>query len=149
VRSAPRGLVVRVSLLFGPSVVGRPTFFDDQVTAARTGKAVALFMDEWRTPLSLKSAASALVALAQSEEAGILHLGGPERMSRLEMGERLAAFLRVDPSFIRAVRREESPSEESRPRDTSLDSSHWRALYPDHPWPSWEAALAEFFVTSQ
>jgi len=148
VRSAPRTLVVRMSLLFGTSVVGRPTFFDEQVTAARNGKPIALFADEWRTPLSLKTAASALVALAQSKEAGILHLGGPERMSRLEMGERLAAFLGVCPSFIRAVRRGEAPSEEARPRDTSLDSSGWRALYPDHPWPSWEAALAEFFDSS-
>ncbi len=148
VRSAPRGLVVRVSLLFGPSVVGRPTFFDEQVTAARNGKPIALFMDEWRTPLSLKTAVSALVALAQSKEAGILHLGGPERMSRLEMGKRLAAFLGVSASFIRAVRRNGAPSEEHRPRDTSLVSSRWRALYPDHPWPSWEAALAEFFDSS-
>jgi len=148
VLSVSRGLVVRVSLLFGPSVVGRPTFFDEQVAAARNGRPIALFADEWRAPLSLKTAASALVTLAQSKEAGILHLGGPERLSRLEMGERLAAFLGVGPSFIRAVRRGEAPSEEARPRDTSLDSSRWRALYPDHPWPSWEAALAEFFDSS-
>jgi dTDP-4-dehydrorhamnose reductase len=148
VRSAPLSLVVRTSLLFGPSVIGRTTFFDEQVTAARNGKPIALSADEWRTPLSLKTAASALVALAQSKEAGILHLGGPERMSRLEMGERLAAFLGVGRSFIRAVRRDEAPSEEPRPRDTSLDSSRWRALHPDHPWPSWEAALAEFFDSS-
>jgi dTDP-4-dehydrorhamnose reductase len=148
VQAAPRSLVVRVSLLFGPSVVGRPTFLDEQVSSARTGKPITLFKDEWRTPLSLKTAASALVTLAQSEEAGILHLGGPERISRLEMGERLATFLGVAPSFIRPVRRDEAASEEPRPRDTSLNSTRWRSLFPTQPWPSWEAALGEFLDLS-
>jgi dTDP-4-dehydrorhamnose reductase len=149
VQAAPRSVVVRVSLFFGPSLVGRPTLFDEQVHAARTGKPVALFMDEWRTPLSLRTAASALVALAQSGHVGVLHLGGPERMSRLEMGQRLAAFLGLEASFIRPIYRDDAPCEEPRPRDTSLDSSRWRALYPNYPWPKWEAALSEFMDLSQ
>jgi dTDP-4-dehydrorhamnose reductase len=141
-----RNLVVRVSLLFGPSVVGRLSFFDEQVTAGRNGKGVTLFMDDWRTPLSLKTAASALVELARSGETGILHLGGPEKMSRVDMGQRLAAFLGVDPSFIRAIRRDEAALEEPRPRDTSLDSSRWRAIFPNHPWPDYEQELCEFIA---
>jgi dTDP-4-dehydrorhamnose reductase len=149
VQATPQSLVVRVSLFFGPSVVGRPTFFDEQVNAARTGKPVALFMDEWRTPLSLRTAASALVALAHAEHVGIVHLGGPERMSRLEMGQRLAAYLGLEASFIRPIHRADAPCEEPRPRDASLDSSRWRALYPKHSWPTWEAALGEFTDLTQ
>src|SRR5262249_53922299 len=57
-----RNAAPRVSLLFGPSRCGRPSFFDDQVRALRTGQPLTLFADEWRTPLDLDSAARALPA---------------------------------------------------------------------------------------
>src|SRR5262245_45858231 len=40
---APRTVVARVSLLYGPSVVGQPSFFDEQVAALRAGRPVTLF----------------------------------------------------------------------------------------------------------
>jgi dTDP-4-dehydrorhamnose reductase len=137
----PRATVVRLSLLFGPSVTHRLSFFDEQVAALRAGRPLPLFEDEWRTPLSLATAARALIAIARSDATDILHLGGPERMSRLEMGRRLAAFLGCDPSTIVPARRNAGAPSEPRPRDTSLDSSRWRRLFPEHPWPSWEEAL--------
>jgi dTDP-4-dehydrorhamnose reductase len=142
VLAAPRAVVARVSLLFGPSLNGRPSFFDEQVTALRTGKPLTLFADEWRTPLDLATAARALLAVARSDCTGLLHLGGPERLSRLEMGRRLAAHLGADAAAIRPARRDEVPAPESRPRDTSLDSSRWRALFPGFVRP-FEEALRE------
>jgi dTDP-4-dehydrorhamnose reductase len=138
---AAGGVVARVSLLYGPTLVGRPAFFDEQVTAMRVGKAVTLFEDEWRTPLSLHTAARALLALARSDYRGVLHVGGPERLSRLEMGRRLAAYLGVDSGVIRAVRRDQVAAAEPRPRDTSLDSSRFRAFFPGQPWPTLEESL--------
>jgi dTDP-4-dehydrorhamnose reductase len=139
----PETAVARLSLLFGPSVVGRPYFFDQQVTSLRQRRPMRLFMDEWRTPLSLAAAARALVSLARSPFVGLLHLGGPERMSRLEMGQRLARYLGVDASTILASSRDSITAAEPRPRDVSLDSSHWRELFPQEPWPDWEEALKE------
>src|SRR5438552_3234202 len=101
----PSGIVLRMSLLFGPSIVGRPYFFDEQVAALRQGRSLTLFSDEWRTPLSLATAARALLAIVRSDFQGVLHLGGPERMSRLEMGQRLAAYLGVNMSGIVAAPR--------------------------------------------
>jgi dTDP-4-dehydrorhamnose reductase len=137
----PRGVVARVSLLYGPSLAGRPSFFDDQVRALRQGRLVKLFADEWRTPLDLATAARALVELAHSDVTGVLHIGGPERLSRLEMGRRLAQFLGAGGANIVAVRRDDMPAAEPRPRDVSLDSSRWRGLFPGLPWPAWEEAL--------
>ena len=140
VLAAPRSAVVRVSLLYGPTLAGRPSFFDEQAAALRERRKVTLFADEWRTPIDLATAARALIAVARSDYTGVLHIGGPERMSRLAMGRRLAALLGADPSVIVAARREDAPAGEPRPRDTSLDSSRWRRLFPDMPWPSFEAA---------
>jgi dTDP-4-dehydrorhamnose reductase len=137
----PRNAVVRLSLLFGPTLGDRPSFFDEQITALRTGKPCRFFADEWRTPLSLLTAAQGLPAIAASDFTGLLHVGGPERLSRLEMGQRLAAFLGCDPAVLVPTMRESNPATEPRPRDTSLDSSRWRALFPRQPWPDMEEAL--------
>jgi dTDP-4-dehydrorhamnose reductase len=142
------GLVVRVSLLFGPTLTGRPNFFDQQCAGLHGGPSLKLFEDEWRTPLSLPAAATALVELSAGPDTGILHVGGPERLSRLEMGERLARHLGVGLAGIRASRREEVPAPEPRPRDTSLDSGRWRGRYPNAPWPTFEAALQELLPGS-
>jgi dTDP-4-dehydrorhamnose reductase len=141
--AAPRSAVARVSLLFGPSRSGRPSFFDEQAAALRERRPVMLFEDEWRTPLSLATAARALVALARSDFTGVLHVGGPERLSRLEMGRRLAAFLNADPSAITPGRRDDAPAGEPRPRDVSLDSARSRGLFPRLPWPGFEEAMRE------
>jgi dTDP-4-dehydrorhamnose reductase len=134
-RAAPRAAVARLSLLYGPSLNGRASFFDEQTAALRARRNVTLFTDEWRTPLDLATAARALAALAESDVTGLWHVGGPERLSRYEMGVRLAAALGADPSVIVAATRDAVPAPEPRPRDTSLDSSRWRAAFPEVPWP--------------
>ena len=100
-----------------------------------------LFADEWRTPLDLATAAKALVALAASDETGIFHVGGPERLSRLEMGQRLARGLGLDARSVRAARRSGVPAPEPRPEDVSLDSSRFRRAFAGLAFPSFEEAL--------
>lgn len=131
-RRVPNLLVVRTTLLFGPTLTTRRGFFDQQLEALKTGSPrMRLFEDEWRTPLSLRAAAEALVAMAREDDLrGTIHLGGPERVSRYEMGERLARHVGVDPAsvFERASRL--GIGGEPRPRDVSLDSSAFHRVFP-------------------
>jgi dTDP-4-dehydrorhamnose reductase len=143
VLACPRAAVVRVSLLFGPTQVSRPGFFDNQVESLRSGRTCRLFEDEWRTPLSLLTAARSLLALAESDFEGVVHLGGPQRMSRLEMGRHLARFLGADLSVLQATKQTDVSFPEPRPRDVSLDSTQFRRSFPDEPWPEFEEALRE------
>jgi dTDP-4-dehydrorhamnose reductase len=143
VLSRPRALAVRLSLLFGPSIGARRTFFDEQAVALREGRPLALFHDEWRTPLSLLSATRGLLDLAASDAVGLLHMGGPQRLSRLEMGLRLAAFLGCKPDGIVSTSRLSAAAVEPRPRDLSLDCSKWRKVCPRSDWPNWQDALRE------
>ncbi len=92
----PRHLVLRISLLFGPSINGRPSFFEQQIQAVKNGTPCKLFRDEWRTPLNLQIAAQGLLDVISADVTGILHFGGPQRLTRLEMGQRLAQFLGRD-----------------------------------------------------
>jgi dTDP-4-dehydrorhamnose reductase len=145
VLTSRRNAVVRVSWMFGPSLIERTNFFDKQVAALRGGSAVPAFHDEWRTPLGLATAARALIGIAASDVIGLLHVGGPERMSRLEIGQRLAAYLGTGTVGLVSASRLDVPGE-PRPRDVSLDSRRWRRLFPNERWPTFEEALDEMCV---
>jgi dTDP-4-dehydrorhamnose reductase len=134
-------VVARVSLLFGPSRRSRPSFFDEQVRALRAGKTIDLFADEWRTSLDLETAARALTELAFADATGIFHIGGPERLSRWEMGCELAKVLGVQVQQVRPSCRAAVPAAEPRPRDTSLESMRWRQEFAGVAWRSYREAL--------
>ena len=136
-----RHLVVRVSLLYGPSINQQPSFFEQQIQALRAGSACRLFRDEWRSPLSLETAARGLLTAAAADITGLLHLGGVERMSRLEMGQRLARVLNVDQELCQAIGREDVATEEPRPQDTSLASEKWQQTFTDFARPNYEESL--------
>jgi dTDP-4-dehydrorhamnose reductase len=139
----PVNVVARVSLLFGPSRQTVPSFFDEQVRALREGRAITLFEDEWRTPIDLATAAAALIEIALADVEGLFHVGGPERLSRLEMGRELAKVLGVSADLVRGNRRADAPAGEPRPRDTSLDSTRWRTAFPGSVWPGYAEALRQ------
>jgi dTDP-4-dehydrorhamnose reductase len=135
-------LVLRISLLFGPSINQRPSFFQQQIDSLHQGTPCTLFQDEWRTPLSLAVAAKGLLAAAASDVSGILHLGGAERLSRLEMGQRLARFMGQDEKLCHAVNREDVTAAEPRPRDTSLDCRLWDQTIAGCERPGFDESLA-------
>jgi dTDP-4-dehydrorhamnose reductase len=150
VLATPRGLVARVSLLYGFSRSGREAYFDRTFAALRRGEPQSLFEDEFRTPLDMASAARALVGLAQAGAAGIVHVAGRERMSRFDLIRRAAVALGIDPTLVSANRRAEAMLSEPRPADVSLDTTRLAALLPDLARPTVEEALrphAPFYET--
>jgi dTDP-4-dehydrorhamnose reductase len=83
--------------------------------------ATAFFEDEIRCPIAAPDLAAGLVELAESSEHGVLHLAGPDVLSRLEFARLLATAAGGDPGVLRSARSADvSPD---RPLDCSLDSS--------------------------
>jgi dTDP-4-dehydrorhamnose reductase len=117
------GLVARFALMYGLPAVDRPTTFQSQVAAIRDGQPLTLFEDEFRCPIGLDDAAEACLTASRSERTGVLHVGGPERLSRLEMGRIVASAIGMDGSNIVATRQGDHLSPEPRPRDVSLNST--------------------------
>jgi dTDP-4-dehydrorhamnose reductase len=118
---AASGLVVRVPLLFGPSHDGTRGASDMLRHALSEGRDLRLFVDEFRTPLHVADAAAGLVKLLESlpERAGsVVHLAGPERISRHGFAERFASVHGLDMDGIEAT----ESSDPTRPRDVSLVS---------------------------
>lgn len=138
---APRALVARLPLLFGPSRSGRESFFDRAMADIQLGRPRAFFDDEHRTPLSLDTAAALLARLLAADATGLLHAAGAERVSRFALMRRAASALRLDPTLVRANRRADAPGPEPRPADVSLDTSRLAALLPGLHRPSIEQAI--------
>lgn len=138
---AAGGTVVRLALLYGPGREGRVSFFDTMQANLIAGEPVRLFRDEFRTPLDLRTAAAILWRFARMPGQGLVHAGGAERMSRLEMGQRLARFLGIASPNLLSVERASVPSTPPRAADTSLDSSRLAALLPELVRPTYERAL--------
>jgi dTDP-4-dehydrorhamnose reductase len=136
-----RGLVARLSLLYGFSRDGRDSYFDRTVAALRRGERPSFFEDEFRTPLDLATAARILVALTRSEATGIVHVAGRERMSRFDMIRRAAVALGLDPSLVRPNRQADARLPEPRPSDVSLDTSRLAAMLPGIVRPTIEEAV--------
>ncbi len=108
-------VVVRTSLLVGESgIMLRPAY---ECETLMRGQPVTLYRDEWRSPTLADDLARAAWDLASHEVAGLFHVAGPERLSRVELGRVICAMFRFNPALIR-----EADRPPDRPRDTSLDS---------------------------
>lgn len=124
--ACPAALVVRLPLLYGNSG-GRGLGASDSLLEAVERDALPpLFVDEWRAPLEVGNAADALVELAHGELSGLLHVAGPDRVSRYELGLAVLAAMGVEREAATAMVRTASVSEVEtaapRPRDVSLDA---------------------------
>lgn len=119
VRELTRGLVLRIPLLYGFPHVDRPTTFRKLEAALRAGELLHPFHDEVRTPASLGDCARAVANAAQADVTGLMHLAGPERLSRLDMLARFATALGL-PARLEPTSRADYPGPEARPQDLSM-----------------------------
>jgi dTDP-4-dehydrorhamnose reductase len=108
----PGALIVRTSL-----IVGGPGHEPSKHELAALEGRSTFYGDELRSPVQVTDLARALLELAALDVSGLLHLAGPDDVSRADLAELVAG---------RAVRRAHAP--ESRPLDCRLDSSRARAL---------------------
>lgn len=104
---APDGLVVRTSLIYGgpdgPASPHEDLAHDPGAT---------FYEDEVRCPVQVDDLAAALVELAGSDVGGVLHLAGPEAVSRHQFAELITG---------RPVRH--APAPPGRPLDCRLDTT--------------------------
>lgn len=139
--SGADALILRAALLLAPSADGRSGALD-LVRGAGGASEVRLFADEWRTPLSALDLARVIGEALRRRATGILHVAGPERIDRLELGRRIdAAFPSANgPRRLATASRGESSY--PRPRDLSLATMKLEREQWPRPQPL-AAALAE------
>ena len=113
---SPGSLVVRTSLIYGGEEPSRHELL------AREPGGVRFFSDELRSPVQVGDLADALLELAGSDVAGVLHVAGADGVSRYEFAQLVAS----DPDAVESGLAAEHP--DPRPLDCRLDSSRAQSL---------------------
>ncbi len=112
-------LVVRTSLIYGGQT---PSPNERMVAEALSGERdVTFFEDEYRSPVAVGDLAGALLELCEADTAGVLHVAGPEPLTRLAFARAIAAAAGEDPGRLRSGR--SADQRVRRPRYCALDSS--------------------------
>jgi len=123
----PMTAVCRMPLMFGMATPTATSFMQPFMQTLEEGKELKLFIDEFRTPVSGKTAAKGLL-LALEKVNGVIHLGGKERISRFDFGKLLVEVFQLPSTGLKACRQEDVKMAAPRPSDVSLDSSKAFAL---------------------
>lgn len=135
VTECPGAVILRVGLVCGRGHGPRRTASEALAFRLRRGEPVTLYEDEWRTPLGSDSMTDAVSAVLKRPNAkGIFHIAGAERLSRVRLGERVAAVLGLDASLIRRAP-QRSHQGAPRPADVSLDTARARSELGWSPGP--------------
>ena len=117
----PQTIICRMPLMFGDAGPAAESFIQPMLKSMRSGGELKLFTDEFRTPISARVAARGLF-LALSRAAGILHLGGGERISRYDFGVLMMKCFGLSESRLVPCRQRDVATKAPRPPDVSLDS---------------------------
>lgn len=113
----PDVVVARTSLILGDGTSPHERL----VHALVGGAAGALFDDEQRCPVHVDDLAAALVELAGNDLQGVLHVGGAQATSRLELGRLIARRDGLDAAALRGTSR--AAAGVAGPIDVRLDST--------------------------
>ena len=128
----PAALVVRLPLLYGDSGGRGLGASDSLLMQIDKDELPRLFTDEYRTPLEVRDAAAALVELAASDARGMLHLAGPDRVSRHELGLAVLRAMGIEaeraPELVERASRLDASRPETRPGELCLDARRALAL---------------------
>ncbi|KAB2878885.1 SDR family oxidoreductase [bacterium] len=116
-------VTARLGLLYGFNLNQRLNFFDTLYNGLRNQDSVTLFKDQFRSMMNISNAAECLMELASNTYQGMIHLAGPERISRYDFGLRLAHHLKLPDAAIVGIKTEEMQSLSKRPKDVSMNIS--------------------------
>ncbi|NMG07758.1 NAD(P)-dependent oxidoreductase [Brasilonema sp. UFV-L1] len=138
----PKTAVCRMPLIFGMETPTATSFIQSFIQTLQQGKQLNLFTDEFRTPVSGKTAAPGLL-LALEKVSGLIHLGGKQRISRYDFGRLLVEIFQLPDNGLKASRQQDVKMAAPRPSDVSLDSS--KAFSLGYQPVSLEEALQDLY----
>lgn len=117
----PTAVICRLPLLYGPPSPTAECFLQGFVRTLEAGQPLHLFTDEFRTPAYVEDAAAGLL-LALEKATGLLHLNGPERLSRYDFGLRMAEVFGLEQDLILPSKQADVAMPAARPPDVSSNS---------------------------
>jgi dTDP-4-dehydrorhamnose reductase len=115
-------IILRTALLFAFGLNHSVNHFQRIYQNLQNGKPVKLFIDQYRTPLSLIEAARIINELVSSNtKSEVINMGGLERVSRYELGERLCELTGLDKNLLIKIKMDYVP-DLAKVKDVSMNT---------------------------
>ena len=118
----PEALICRLSLMYGYKQAKTGTYFNHLFQSLRSEKKVSLFKDEFRSVVAADDVVTFIIDQLETAR-GIVHLGGPDSLSRLEIGKVFCSVFNFRPELLQACSQNDFPSNAPRPANVSMDIS--------------------------
>lgn len=119
----PEHLILRLPLMYGSASPFSGSFLEFMRKGFLGHTTLDLFLDQYRTPLYVADAGRGVkLILERPELQGLYHLGGSERINRVDFGYRMAKVFNYNPAVINPVRMADLPHYPPTPLDASLNS---------------------------
>ncbi len=124
-----RWIILRTALMYGWGTGASGSFVDWLSGNLEAGRVCGLFRDQFRSFLYAGDAAPAIrTLLEKGVKNRIMHLGGPERLSRYEFGLKFAEAFGYSRDLIRPILMADLPGYTARGRDCSLRTEEFTML---------------------
>jgi dTDP-4-dehydrorhamnose reductase len=107
--------VARTALVYGHVPDGRTNFVKWLVGELRAGRRVKIASDQMNTPTLADDLASALLYLLRQRITGIMHVAGPDVLSRYEWAQAISTYYGLDTELIEVVTTAELKQQAPRP----------------------------------
>jgi dTDP-4-dehydrorhamnose reductase len=121
-------IIFRTALLFGFGMNHSSNHFHKMFFELKEGGPVKLFVDQYRTPISLLEAARVISEVLNLDiKSEILNVGGSERISRYELGEKSCEVSGFDKNLLIKIMLDDIP-ELPKVEDVSLNTDKLSAL---------------------
>ncbi len=127
-------VICRIALMYGRGVFPRQYGSEwlerviKKKYSSKIEEPIFLFIDQYRSMISVNNAARAIIEVALTDYCGIIHLGGAERISRYEFGEKLYNALGLPEILIRETKYSDAAVNTPRPKDVSLNITRATSL---------------------
>jgi dTDP-4-dehydrorhamnose reductase len=103
-------IILRTSLLYGFGFNNSRCHFHEMYKNLRNNKRVKVFIDQFRTPLSLFEASRIICSLIKLNiKNDIINFGGFERVSRYELGQILCKEVNLDDKLLEKITMDDIP----------------------------------------
>lgn len=116
--------IFRFALLYGPPSPHSRSFLGWMGDGFRNNESVTLFIDQVRTPLYVKDAVDIINKLifrkSHTPKINLIHAGGPERLSRVDIGRIYCDVFGYKKSLIQEIKMEEKGEVVNDAADVSL-----------------------------
>ena len=144
----PKALVLRTTVVYGAD--GREkNYLYAVIRNLEAGRVLRVPEDQISTPTYNRDLAALCIELAAAGAEGVLHVCGPERMSRMAFARKAAMRFGLDASLLRGVPTKELGQVARRPLAAGLDCSTLARCYPQFRMRTLDEGLADCMARLQ